>query len=258
MASDNQSATDMMGRERCNTGIEGLDNILNGGIPRGNTILFTGSCGTGKTTLSLEFLVHGALAGENCLFVSVTEASDKLMKNVIPYDFFDESLIKKGTLVFVDMPVIYQRLGLTEMELTLEDVGTLVRALGDLVDELQIKRLVLDSVTSVCYRLKTEEKIREFVLKIGKTLSDRGCTSMLISEISPSAERYSLYGVEEAIADGIVLMGNLERRGDLLRTLQVVKMRGTNHSRAKYVLDLTPAGILLVPLLKGGSGGGTT
>jgi len=106
--------------------------------------------------------------------------------------------------------------------------------------------------------LKTEEKIREFILKIGKTLSDRGCTSMLISEISPSAERYSLYGVEEAIADGIVLMGNLERRGDLLRTLQVVKMRGTNHSRAKYVLDLTPAGILLVPLLKGGSGGGTT
>ncbi|MCK5024906.1 MAG: circadian clock protein KaiC, partial [Thermoplasmata archaeon] len=99
---------------------------------------------------------------------------------------------------------------------------------------------------------------REFILKIGKTLSDRGCTSMLISEISPSAERYSLYGVEEAIADGIVLMGNLERRGDLLRTLQVVKMRGTNHSRAKYVLDLTPAGILLVPLLKGGSGGGTT
>jgi len=243
-------------RERCLTGIEGLDNILNGGIPRGNTILFTGSCGTGKTTLSLEFLVHGAIAGENCLFVSVTEASEKLMRNVIPYDFFDESLIKKGKLVFIDMPVMYQRLGMTDIELSMEDVDTLVRALGNIVDELSIKRLVIDSVTSVCYRLKTEEKIRNFILKIGKTLSDRGCTSMLISEISPSAERYSLYGVEEAIADGIVLMGNLERRGDLLRTLQVVKMRGTNHSSAKYVLDLTPAGILLVPLLKGGSEGG--
>ncbi|HEQ78852.1 MAG TPA: circadian clock protein KaiC, partial [Euryarchaeota archaeon] len=56
----------------------------------------------------------------------------------------------------------------------------------------------------------------------------------------------------------IILMGNLERRGDLLRTLQVVKMRGTQHSRAKYVLDLTNVGVLLVPLLKGGSvsGGG--
>ena len=70
-------------RDRCPTGIDGLDNILNGGIPRGNTILFTGSCGTGKTTLSLEFLVHGALAGENSLFVSVTESSEKLTQNVI-------------------------------------------------------------------------------------------------------------------------------------------------------------------------------
>ena len=86
-------------RERCITGIEGLDNILNGGIPRGNTILLTGSCGTGKTTLSLEFLVHGAMEGEKCLFVSVTEDSDKLMTNVIPYDFFDHRLIKDGKLV---------------------------------------------------------------------------------------------------------------------------------------------------------------
>ena len=59
--------------------------------------------------------------------------------------------------------------------------------------------------------------------------------------------------MEEAIADGVVVTGNLERRGDLLRTLQVVKMRGTMHSRAKYVLDLTAVGVLLVPLLKGGS-----
>jgi len=64
-----------------------------------------------------------------------------------------------------------------------------------------------------------------------------------------------MFMVEEALSDGIILMGNMERRGDLLRTLQVIKMRGTMHSRAKYVLDLTPAGVLLVPLLKGGGGG---
>ncbi|MEW5936478.1 MAG: ATPase domain-containing protein [Candidatus Thermoplasmatota archaeon] len=245
-------------RDRCITGIEGLDNILNGGIPRGNTVLFTGSVGTGKTSISLEYLVHGALDGENCLFISVTESSTKLLENIIPYEFFDKSLIKKGKLVFVDMPILYQKLGLVEIEFTLEDVDTLVKAVGNIVSELGIKRLVIDSITSVCYRLKTEEKIREFILKMGKCLSELGCTTILVSEISPTAERYSLYGVEEAIADGIVVMGNLERRGDLLRTLQVVKMRGTQHSRAKYVLDLTPCGVLLVPLLKGGSvsGGG--
>ena len=241
-------------RERCVTGIEGLDNILNGGIPRGNTVLLTGSCGTGKTTMSLEFLVHGALAGENSLFISVTEASTKLLRNVIPYEFFDETLLTSGKLTFIDMPAMYERLGLEKSEFSFEDIVLLVDAIGQIVEELKIKRLVIDSITSVCYRLKTEEKIRDFILRLGKTLSEKGCTTILVSEISPAETRYSLYGVEEAIADGIILMGNLERRGDLLRTLQVVKMRGTQHSRTKYVLDLTPVGVLLVPLLKGGGG----
>jgi len=240
--------------DRCITGIEGLDNILTGGIPRGNTVLLTGSCGTGKTTMGLEFLVHGALAGENSLFVSVTEASPKLLQNIIPYSFFDRNLITSGKLTFIDMPAMYDRLGLETSEFSFEEISLIVDSIAQIVKELNIRRLVMDSITSVCYRLKTEEKIRDFILRLGKVLSDHGCTSILVSEISPAEERYSLYGVEEAIADGIILMGNLERRGDLLRTLQVVKMRGTQHSRTKYVLDLTPLGVLLVPMLKGGGG----
>jgi circadian clock protein KaiC len=240
-------------RDRCVTGIDALDNIVDGGIPRGNTVLVTGSVGTGKTTLSMEFLVHGALEGENCLFISVTESCEKLMNNIIPYEFFDDKLIREGKLVFLDMPLIYSQLGLEQLEFDMEEVDVLVDAISDIVTELQTSRLVIDSITSVCYRLRTQEKIREFILRLGAVLSAKGCTSLLVSEISPAEERYSLFGVEEAIADGIIFMGNLERRGDLLRTLQVVKMRGTMHSRAKYVLDLTHCGVLLVPLLKGGS-----
>ena len=82
--------------DRCMTGIEGLDNILNGGVPRGNTILVTGAVGTGKTSMCLEFLVHGALFGETGLFISVTESSEKLLKNIIPYDFFEDRLVTEG------------------------------------------------------------------------------------------------------------------------------------------------------------------
>jgi circadian clock protein KaiC len=242
-------------RERCITGIEGLDTILYGGIPRANTILLTGSCGTGKTSLALEFLIHGALKGENSLFISVTENSEKLLANIIPYNFFDKGLIKSGKLVLVDLPVMYERLGLTKAELSMEEIDLLVAAISDLVKELEIKRLVMDSITSVCYKLKTSEKIRDFILKMSKALSDADCTSILVSEMAGLSFSYSMFGVEEAIADGIVYMANMERRGDLLRTLQVIKMRGTMHSRAKYVLDLTPVGVLLVPLLKGGSAG---
>ncbi len=240
-------------REKCVTGIEGLDTILNGGIPRGNSVLVTGSCGTGKTTMSLEFLVHGARKDENCLFISVTEASEKMLNNVVPYDFFDPSLIEEGKLNFVDTPDIYEELGLKDKsEFSFEEINELIDKIEEVVVEKDIKRLVIDSVTSICFQLKTEEKIRDFMLSLMKTLSSHDCTSLLVSEISPEASRYSQYGVEEAIADGIIMMGNLERQGDLLRTLQVVKMRGTDHSRAKYVLDLTSVGVLLVPMLKGG------
>jgi len=242
-------------RERCVTGVEGLDTILYGGIPRTNTVLLTGSCGTGKTSLALEFLIHGAQKGENSLFVSVTENSEKLLANIIPYKFFDRGFVKSGRLVFIDLPVMYERLGLTKSELTMEEIDLLVSAIASLASELGTKRLVIDSVTSVCYKLKTSEKIRDFILKISKSLSDLDCTSILVGELPAGSASYSSFGVEEAIADGIIIMANMERRGDLLRTLQVIKMRGTMHSRARYVLDLTPMGVLLVPLLKGGSTG---
>jgi len=240
-------------RERCVTGIEAIDHILNGGIPRGNTVLISGSVGTGKTSICIEFLIRGALNNENSLYLSVTEPTDKLLKNVIPFDFFDDRLMKQGKLQFVDLPKIYAELGIDKEDMDTESTRLLVDSIAGQVEEQKIRRLVLDSVTSVCYRIKDQERIRDFLLRLGTVLSAKGCTSLLVSEIRSSEEGYSRCGVEEALADGVVVTGNLERRGDLLRTLQIVKMRGTTHSRAKYVLDLTTSGVLLVPLLKGGS-----
>ena len=80
----------------------------------------------------------------------------------------------------------------------------------------------------------------------------------LISEtvVDSNVQTYSIFGVEEAVADGVVLMGNIIRQGDLLRSLQVVKMRGTKHSRARHLIELTPIGLAVVPLLKWGQDGG--
>jgi circadian clock protein KaiC len=243
--------------ERCATGIEGLDNILGGGIPRGNMVLVAGSVGTGKTTLCLEFLVRGAERGERSLFVSVTESSTKLIQNLSTFEFFRKDLIEDGSLVFVDLPSLYDRLGLGKEELSSEEVDILIRTISDLVRSLGVRRLVLDSLTSVCYRIRKDEQIRDFMLRLGQELNDAGCSSLLVSEIGPTPGRYSLHGVEEAIVDGVILLWNTRRMGDILRVIQIVKMRGTAHSRAQYVLELTPIGILMAPHLKGGREGGT-
>jgi KaiC/GvpD/RAD55 family RecA-like ATPase len=237
---------------RCQTGIEGIDNILNGGIPQGSTVILSGSCGTGKTSLSLEFLIHGALNDQGGLFISASETANDILKAMIPYDFYTEDIIKKGRLVFVELSSIYERLGLEKIEFDYEDLTFLASAINNLVKELNIKRLVIDSVTSISYRLKTEERIREFLVKLSRGLSEKGCTAILISEADPKNAYASVFGGEEDIVDGVIRVGDFERGGDLLRTVQVIKMRGTMHSRAKYVLDLTTWGALIVPLLKGG------
>jgi circadian clock protein KaiC len=239
-------------RERCLTGIEGLDNILGGGIPRGNMVLVAGSVGTGKTTLCLEFLVRGAEKGERTLFFSVTEASAKLIENLSTFEFFRQELVKSGGLIFIDVPEIYDRLGLNHEELTLEEIDLLLKTFLDLAREAGAQRVVLDSLTSVCYRIRRDERIRDFMLKLSQGLAELGCTTLLVSEIGQAAGRYSLHGVEEAIVDGVLLLGNARRQGDILRILQVVKMRGTSHSRAQYVIELTPIGLLMAPHLKGG------
>ncbi len=238
--------------ERCATGIEGLDSILQGGIPRGNMVLVAGSVGTGKTTLSLEFLVRGAERGERSLFISVTESSTKLVQNLSTFEFFRQDLVNQGQLVFVDLPNLYLKLGLEREELSPEEIDILIRTIRDLVRSTGAKRLVLDSLTSVCYRIRRDEQIRDFMLRLGQELKEAGCTSLLVSEIGPQPGRYSLHGVEEAIVDGVVLLWNTRRMGDILRVLQIVKMRGTAHSRAQYVIELTPIGMLMAPHLKGG------
>jgi circadian clock protein KaiC len=102
------------------------------------------------------------------------------------------------------------------------------------------------------------------VFNLGKCLAQLHCTTLLTSEVSQFGRpwagapgvTYSVYGVEETIADGIILLGTIERKGYLLRTLHVVKMRGTTHSLAKYVLELTGKGVEIVPLLKWGAESG--
>ncbi len=238
--------------DRCATGIEGLDNILGGGIPRGNMVLVAGGVGTGKTTLCLEFLVRGAERGEKGLFLSVTEDSEKLIQNFGTFEFFRPELVASDQLIFVDLPIIYERLGLDREELKPDEINLLVRTLQGLVRDSGASRVVVDSLTSVGFRVRSEEQIRDFMLKLSRVLSELGTTSLLVAELGAVSGPHFLYGVEEAIVDGVVLLSNVRRRGDLLRVLQVIKMRGTVHSRAQYVIELTPIGLLMAPFLKGG------
>lgn len=237
--------------ERCVTGIPELDQILRGGIPQGNVVLLAGGSGMGKTTLALEFLAHGAEQSEKGLFMSVTEPVPILQRNAREYLFMKPEFLESKDIRFIDLRAVLQRMDTRpDHHYTLEEPAELVRAIDAIVQEYQIKRLVIDSVTAICQRFEDPRRIRDFIFRLGVVLSQAGCTTLLTSETPPRLLRYSTFGVEEFIADGIVFLSEMERHNDLVRTLQVIKMRGTDHSRAKFMMDLSEFGISLAPLLK--------
>jgi circadian clock protein KaiC len=203
----------------------------------------------------MEFLVRGATTGEACAHFTATEPSVKLLENIRQFPFFDMGMVDSGLINVFDMDVLYSWLGLEKASFDLEDVHALIKAITDIVNTIGVTRLVIDSVTTLCYKIKSEQLIRDFLFTLGKKLATLGCTTILISEITSATENahWSSFGVEEAICDGIIVMGDVERMGHLLRFLQVVKMRGTSHSRAKNTLELTPLGVMLTPMLKWGS-----
>ncbi len=240
-----------MSIERCATGIQELDQILRGGIPVGNVVLLAGGSGMGKTTLSMEFLAHGAEKGERGIFLSVTEPVQILERNTREYAFFDPRFLQDGLIRLVDLRAVLRKLGhgdATSYEV--EETAELVHAFEAIVKEYHIKRLVVDSLTAICQRIEDPGRIRDFVFGLGFALSQLGCTTFLTSETPPRELRYSMFGVEEFIADGIIFLSEMERHNDLVRTLQIIKMRGTEHSRARFMMDLSEFGISLAPLLK--------
>ncbi|ODS37036.1 hypothetical protein BEH94_08280 [Candidatus Altiarchaeales archaeon WOR_SM1_SCG] len=235
----------MTGDELCKTGINEMDKILGGGIPQGSSVLLAGSSGSGKTILCSEFIFRGASEhDEKGVYICLTEPKAKMIKNLKNFGFYDQKAVDDGDVYFLDMEVAEKL-----REMLLLNPSTLVRTIVDVVKDRGAKRVVIDSVTAVCNSLDDKAEIRDFIFRLGIELSPLDCTALLISEIPPREYVFSVFGVEEFISDGIVHLSDFERKGNIIRTLQVVKMRGIEHSMNKQVMQITKGGIKLMPLL---------
>lgn len=229
--------------KKLNTGVEDLDRILEGGIPSGHVVLLSGSCGTGKTILSQQFLFTGAKKfDEPGIYISLSESKEKMIENLRVFKFYDEKIIEDGKVKILDVTQDARLMNLEPLT-----TRALINMIASMIRDSKAKRVVIDSITAICNSLETERNIREFVLELGLQLQYLDCTTILISEVQPMSLKYSVYGIEEFIADGVILLREVEQKADLLRTLQVIKMRGVNHSRMRHILEITHEGISLKP-----------
>jgi circadian clock protein KaiC len=230
------------------TGVVGLDDILLGGIPRGNCVLLAGSAGTGKTVLSQQFLFTGANEGENGIYLSLVEPHDQIIKNISQFGFYKPELVDRGAVTVKDLTKDIRIKGVD-----FSDIQSLSDTIKEIIEEADAKRVVIDSITAFCQNISEPTKIRDFILELGYQLKYLETTTILISEVPPQKFVYSMYGIEEFIADGVILLSDIERTGDLIRSLQVIKMRGINHSRNKHVMKIMDDGIGILPMFKSGT-----
>jgi circadian clock protein KaiC len=234
-------------KERCVTGIDGLDSILGGGFPRGSLVLVTGVPGVGKTSLALEFALRGAIMGEKSLVLTTVERPEKLIASVPELYFFDRALVEQGTLEFKEVSEFAVGGPVYGGHEAREQFTRLGESISSYIREHRVRRLVIDTYHTIFYGIKEETVPRDLLMSLSEAMYDNDCTGILVTDASPSTS------IESIIADGVIVLGNYERRSDLLRTMQVMKMKATSHSRAKYVIDLTDCGVLVTPMLRGGA-----
>ncbi len=237
--------------KRVPSGIPGFDDLIEGGFPENTTVLVAGGTGTGKTTFAAQFIYRGAeLYDDPGVFVTLEERAKDIRREVKSFGWDFKKYEDEGKIVIIDG--VSSSVGLpSEEKFALEDkfnVDNFLRYVYRVVKSINAKRLVIDSIPSLAFRLAEERQIREVLLKLNTILLEMGVTTVLTTEApAPQEGRISRYGIEEYIARGVVLLDLQERNIELKRYLLIRKMRETKHSMRKYPFEITSDGIVVYP-----------
>ncbi|KUH34362.1 ATPase [Thermococcus celericrescens] len=243
-----------MGRyavERVKSGIPGFDDLIQGGFPKGTTVLVTGPTGSGKTTFAVQFAYKGAeLYNEPAVIVTLEERAQDLRKEMATFGWDLERLEREKKIAIVDGVSAVVGLPSEEQYVLEGNLNTedFLRYIYRVVKAIDAKRLVIDSIPSIAFRLHDESRIREVLLQLNTILLEMGVASILTTEApDPGRGKISRYGMEEYIARGVVLLDFVEKEVELKRYLLIRKMRETKHSMKKYPFEITEEGIVVYP-----------
>jgi len=225
------------------TGIEGLDTITNGGLPKGRPTLVCGNTGCGKTLLAMEFLVRGATQfNERGVFMAFEESTKDLMANVASLGFDLKGLIQTKKIavdyVYVDKDEILQA-----GEYNLD---ALFIRLGAAIDAIGAKRVVLDTIESLFSSLPNPAIVRAEIRRLFRWLKDKGVTAVITGE--SGVDTISRQGLEEYVSDCVILLENVIADQVSSRRLRIVKYRGSLHGTNEYPFLIDEDGISLIPI----------
>ncbi|MBI2085212.1 MAG: AAA family ATPase [Candidatus Aenigmarchaeota archaeon] len=216
---------------RVKTGIPGLDDLMEGGLVPGSSILVAGHTGAGKTLFCMQFLWSGLQKGEPGVYISFEQTPEELKDDAIIFGWNFDSYERKGMCKIA----FYNPFEIADVNKIITDEISKVRA----------KRVVIDSTSIFAMYLNDEFKVREKLYKLIEKLKQTGCTVLMTSEILEESIGFSRYGVEEFVADAVIVLNYLGVGGEFARGLTVRKMRRTNHYKDMVPFDVTKDGLVV-------------
>jgi circadian clock protein KaiC len=225
------------------TGIQGLDQLTGGGLPKGRPTLLCGSAGCGKTLIAMEFLVRGATQfGEPGVFMAFEERIEELAQNFASLGHDLNALVaqKKLALDFV-------RVERSEIEEAGDyDLEGLFIRLGHSIDKIGAKRVVLDTIETLFSGLTNAAVLRAELRRLFRWLKDKGVTAIITGERGEAT--LTRYGLEEYVADCVIMLDHRVSENMSTRRLRIVKYRGSSHGTGEYPFLIDEAGISLLPI----------
>lgn len=242
-------------------GIPGLDEMIDGGIPDGYSILVTGGPGTGKSTFAMQFLHEGEKKfGEKGLYITFEENPENMRRNFSKYGWeLDdveilclkpkrvEPLDKKGEDSFIIPWSAYTGREGSKFPMSAFSIKDVKNLIKKKAKEEDIQRLVLDSLSSLVLLEQDEFKVRQEIHEIIDMLEGLGCTSLILTEMPGGAEGISKFGVEEFLLQGVIVIYNTKKGSKRVRGLEVLKMRGRKHSDKICLMEMSDNGIVVYP-----------
>ena len=231
------------GLEKTLTGIQGIDEITRGGLPKGRPTLICGSAGCGKTLFGMEFLVRGATElNEPGVFIAFEESEQELTENVASLGFDLQALIAKKKMV-----LDYVRVERSEIEETGEfDLEGLFIRLNHAIDSIGAKRVVLDTIEGLFAGLPNEGILRAELRRLFRWLKDKGVTAVITAERGDGT--LTRYGLEEYVADCVIVLDHRVINQISTRRLRVVKYRGSVHGTNEYPFLIGNKGLSVLPI----------
>jgi circadian clock protein KaiC len=225
------------------TGIQGLDEITGGGLPRGRPTLVCGSAGCGKTLLAMEFLVRGATQfDEPGVFMFFEETEEELAANVASLGFDLPTLVRRKRIV-----LDHVRIERSEIEETGEyDLEGLFVRLNLAIDSIGAKRVVLDTLEALFAGLPSEAVLRAELRRLFHWLKEKGVTAIITAE--RGREQLTRHGLEEYVSDCVILLDHRVHERLATRHLRVVKYRGAMHGTNEYPFLIGDEGISVLPI----------